>query len=253
MNRLIAGLTQIGTSIAAFEKLPQVEPIELDELGTRGEISSLQQQKETQASQLAVTQRDYDSWKDLSGQLAVILGREGEITLLEQNEQIYSSLQYAFGPKGLIVSRLDIICKYLTEKINFFLSRIMRDDIHIKFFMDGDSIDLDVTMRGKQRGIGNLSGGEEAKVGIACMLGLRSLMPDRYQTNILILDEPDSGWDDRVRAEFIEILESIQISTKLDSIFLITHSPFLQELQIWNNIWTVTKQNGLSSLSIESR
>lgn len=82
---------------------------------------------------------------------------------MEESEQIYGGLSYAFGPKGLIVSRLEVICKHLTEQVNFFLSRIMKDNISMKFVMENDSIDLDIMMNGKSRGIGNLSGGEVAK------------------------------------------------------------------------------------------
>jgi DNA repair exonuclease SbcCD ATPase subunit len=152
-----------------------------------------------------------------------------------------------------VVSRLEIICKHLTEKVNFFLSKIMRDDIRLRFYMDEDAIDLEVLFNNKIRSVGNLSGGEEAKVGLSCMLGLRSLVPDRYQTNCLFLDEPDSGWDERVRMELYEILENTLSTTQLESIFLITHSPALQELQSWNSVWTCTKKNGLSSVEVVNR
>lgn len=246
----LANLNQVAQQLKTYESLALPEYIEIDELATKARIATLHTTSIDLASRLAILKRDQALFVDLQTQLKKIQENEAQILKLETNEQIYGALQYAFGPKGLIVSRLEIICRYLTEKVNFYLSRIMRDNISLRFFMDEASIDLDVTMNGKLRGIGNLSGGEEAKVGLACMLGLRSLIPDRYQTNLLICDEPDSGFDDRARFEMLEMLEGLISATSLDSIFLVSHSPALQESLVWDSKWVITKEAGVSTLEV---
>lgn len=245
--------SSILTLIQQYEKLEIVEMEDLDDLQLGAEIRSLTDRANTLSNNLAVLKRDYEYFQDYSKQLAKILENEKEIDVLEKNEQIYQSLSYVFGPKGLIVSRLDIICKYLTEKVNYHLSRILREDITLKFLMDEDSLDLQLSFNGKERGVSNLSGGEASKVGLACMLGLRSLLPEEYQTNILILDEAEANWDDRVRHELVEMLEFLLTSTNLDSIFMVSHSNVIQNMQIWNTHLHCVKEKGISTLQITNR
>lgn len=246
----IAKSSQVLGTIKKYSELPVVKEIKLDELKTKGQLANLQGDKQTLAVDIALMKKELEELLTAEKELAGIKGKEKEITVLEESEQIYGGLSYAFGPKGLIVSRLEVICKHLTEQVNFFLSRIMKDNISMKFVMENDSIDLDIMMNGKSRGIGNLSGGEVAKVGLACMFGLRNLLPDKFQSNILILDEAEANFDDRVRYELVEILENMLATTQLDSIFMISHSPALQELQNWNTLWSCTKTAGISSIEV---
>lgn len=246
----IAKSSQVLATIKKYSELPVVKEIKLDELKTKGQLASLQGDKQTLAVDIALMNKELEELRTAEKELAGIKGKEKEITVLEESEQIYNGLSYAFGPKGLIVSRLNVICRHLTEQVNFFLSRIMKDNISLKFIMENDSIDLDIVMNGKSRGIGNLSGGEVAKVGLACMFGLRNLLPDKFQSNILILDEAEANFDDRVRYELVEILENMLATTQLDSIFMISHSPALQELQNWNTLWSCTKAAGISNIEV---
>ena len=82
------------------------------------------------------------------------------------------------------------------------------------------------------------------------MFGLRNLLPDKFQSNILILDEAEANFDDRVRYELVDILENMLATTQLDSIFMISHSPALQELQNWNTLWSCTKTAGISNIEV---
>ena len=246
----IAKSSQVLATIKKYSELPVVKEVKLDELKTKGQLASLQEDKQTLAVDIALMKKELEELLTAQKELEGIKGKEKEITVLEESEQIYGGLSYAFGPKGLIVSRLEVICKHLTEQVNFFLSRIMKDNISLKFVMENDSIDLDIMMNGKSRGIGNLSGGEVAKVGLACMFGLRNLLPDKFQSNILILDEAEANFDDRVRYELVDILENMLATTQLDSIFMISHSPALQELQNWNTLWSCTKTAGISNIEV---
>lgn len=229
-------------------KVARVE--EIDELAVKARTSQLQDESVLVAGQVASTKKDLETLRGITFQLNAIKGKEEEISKLEQQEQIFESLGYAFGPKGLIVERLGTICEYMNEKSNYFLSKIMKD-IRLQFGMDGDSIDLDILINGKTRGTGNLSGGEGAKVGLACMLGLRSLIPDKNQTNLLVLDEVEANFDDRVRFELMDLLRSTLENTSLDSILMVTHSQALQDSMDWDNRWLVTKQGGCSTLEIK--
>ena len=246
----IAKSSQVLATIKKYSELTVVKEVKLDELKTKGQLASLQEDKQTLAVDIALMKKELEELLTAQKELEGIKGKEKEITVLEESEQIYGGLSYAFGPKGLIVSRLEVICRHLTEQVNFFLSRIMKDNISLKFVMENDSIDLDIMMNGKSRGIGNLSGGEVAKVGLACMFGLRNLLPDKFQSNILILDEAEANFDDRVRYELVDILENMLATTQLDSIFMISHSPALQELQNWNTLWSCTKTAGISNIEV---
>jgi DNA repair exonuclease SbcCD ATPase subunit len=244
----LASLRTIRTTLKSYEDLVVPAAKAVDEVMAKAQLNNLRTDVENLNSDIAVWERDLQLFNDYTAQLAKIMAKESEIDILETNEQIYNALSYAFGPKGLIVSRLEIICKYLTERVNYFISRILRENITVQFMMDSDSLDLIITVNGKERGIGNLSGGEAAKVGLACMFGLRSLLPERYQTNILVLDEADTFLDERVRYELVEILQYLLNSTNLDSIFVITHSTTVQEMQVWNTRIHCIKEKGISRL-----
>jgi hypothetical protein len=246
----VMSLTSIGTLVQQYEMLTVDQVEEIDELLVGAEIRKLTVDKEEASSKLSVLIRDYEYFKDYSKQLEVILLNEKEIDVLEKNEQIYSALTYTFGSKGLVVSKLEIICRYLTEKVNYYISRVLKEDIQLKFVMDEDSLDLIITVNGKERGVANLSGSENGKVGLACMMGLRSLLPEEYQTNILILDELEANWNDRVRIELVDMLEFLLTSTNLDSIFMVANNTLLQELQIWNTRICCTKKDSISTIQI---
>jgi DNA repair exonuclease SbcCD ATPase subunit len=251
-NYLMA-LASILSLVQQYETIEIIEVEEIDEMQVGAEIRRLNDDRDTSGNELSILNRDYEYFLDLSKQMEKILLNEKEIDALEKNEQIYNSLTYVFGPKGLVVSRLEVICRYLTEKVNYYISKVLKENVQLQFVMDDDSLDLNITWNGKERGVANLSGGENGKVGLACMLGLRSLLPTDYQTNILILDEAEANWDDRVRHELVEMLESLLVSTNLDSIFMISHSTMIQELQTWNTHIHCVKEKGISTLEITSR
>jgi DNA repair exonuclease SbcCD ATPase subunit len=244
----LASLRTVQPTLKSYEDLVVPDVKAVDEVMAKATLNNLRADAEKFSSEQAVWERDLQLFNDYTAQLQKIMARESEIDILEKNEQVYNALSYAFGPKGLIVSRLSIICTYLTERVNYFISRILRENIHVTFMMDGDSLDLIININGKERGIGNLSGGEAAKVGLACMFGLRSLLPERYQTNILVLDEADTFLDERVRYELVDILQYLVDSTNLDSIFMITHSTSVQEMQVWNTRIHCTKERGISRI-----
>jgi DNA repair exonuclease SbcCD ATPase subunit len=240
----------LKASVEAYELIVVAQVKVVDSLQVNGqctqqdeEVARLSGLKGTLEAELKVVQK-------IINDLSAIKDKEDEILKLERQEAIHSSLVYTFGPKGLLVERLETICDYMNDRTNAALSKIMRDNVLLKFYMDGDSIDLDIILNGKTRGVANLSGGEQNKVGLACLLGLRSLIPDTHQTNLLIVDEIDASWDDYVRAEMVDLYQEMLRSTTLDTILCVTHSTPTRELPVWQSTWNVTKRNGVSTLEV---
>jgi DNA repair exonuclease SbcCD ATPase subunit len=245
------GYSQLRLTVNQYEML---DPIAIDPnfdpLVVRAKINGHQESLESGFNVLGRLKKEYELLMDTLSKLNSIKGREGEITALENMEQVYSGLTYAFGPKGLIVERLGVICEFLTERVNFYLHQIMKDQVVMKFYMDGDSIDLDIFFKGETRGSGNLSDGERAKVGLACMFGMRSLLPSSHQNNIMILDEADANFDDSIRIELLEILQSIIDNSNIDSIFVVSHADVVKDSMLFKTTFDITKKDGCSTLSV---
>ena len=90
-----------------------------------------------------------------------------------------------------------------------------------------------------------LSKGERAKLRVAFIWAIRRLMrPDRT-TNILVLDEADSGLDRRGLKAYGGLLDSLR--HEYESVFVITHRSEIASLQ-FDKIWTVEKRDGTSRL-----
>lgn len=241
----------LKSSVEAYEIIVVPPAKVVDTLQVNGQVTQQTEDATRLGEQKVSLEKELEVLNDILAQIAATKDKEAEILVLERKEAINSSLVYTFGPKGLLVERLETICDYMNDRCNAALSKIMRDNVQLKFYMDEDSIDLDIMMNGKTRGVANLSGGEENKVGLACLLGLRSLIPDTHQVNVLIADEIDASWDDYVRAEMVELYQEMLRNTSLDTILVVTHSVPTRELPVWQTTWNVTKRDGVSTLEIQ--
>lgn len=146
----------------------------------------------------------------------------------------------AFSTTGLVAYKIECLVKDLEELTNKYLSELADGRFQLSFkIASADKLNVVITDNGQDIEITALSTGERARVNVATLLAIRSLMQglSNSRTNLLILDETVEGLDAEGKEKLIEVL----LKEENLNTFLISHGfshPLLEKLQVvkTNNI-----------------
>lgn len=151
----------------------------------------------------------------------------------------------------------DRVCPFLTDRTNNHLSKLQNSQIKVLFsttkkLKSGDSksdlsVEVESTTGGKNYSA--LSGGEKQMVNFAIGLALADLASTQVKgnSNLLILDEPFVGLDDRNSEAIVSYLQDLVKSEKKETVLLVSNESTLKNL-IQRNIH-VEKRNGITTVS----
>lgn len=157
-------------------------------------------------------------------------------TLLALSEEL-SNLQVlvkAFSSTGLVAYKIECLVKDLEEITNTYLSDLADGRFQISFkIASADKLNVVITDNGQDIEITALSTGERARVNVATLLAIRSLMQSlsNSRTNLLILDETIEGLDAEGKEKLIEVL----LKEENLNTFLISHGfshPLLEKVNV---------------------
>lgn len=161
-----------------------------------------------------------------------------------------------FGSAGLQSWIMDAIAEPLNEKANDYLRTLSDGDIQIVIdtvtklksgeFRDKFSITADIERNGET----TPSGGQMKKIELAVGLALMDLVAEREGANVdlLCLDEVFDGLDSTGKARVILLLDSLR-KTK-GTILVVSHDTEVKGE--FDRVWTVTKRDGVSSVTVTS-
>lgn len=188
-------------------------------------------------SKIKVITEQMDSMKsDLEVHSAELVKLSDELANLQV-------LVKAFSTTGLVAYKIECLIKDLEELTNKYLSELADGRFQLSFkIASADKLNVVITDNGQDIEITALSTGERARVNVATLLAIRSLMQglSNSRTNLLILDETISNLDTYGKEKLIEmLLKEDNLNT-----FIISHDfthPLLEKI-------TVTKTNGISRL-----
>jgi DNA repair exonuclease SbcCD ATPase subunit len=140
----------------------------------------------------------------------------------------------AFSTTGLVAYKIECLIKDLEELTNKYLSELADGRFQLSFkIASADKLNVVITDNGQDIEITALSTGERARVNVATLLAIRSLMQglSNSRTNLLILDETVENLDAEGKEKLIEVL----LKEENLNTFLISHGfshPLLEKLHV---------------------
>jgi len=162
--------------------------------------------------------------KDLHEKNINLMKKENLNTIIEL-------LKKTFGTNGLVSYKIESSVKELEKKINDYLSDLTQFQIYFK--LSGEKLNIEVVDDiGNVTSISNLSSGERARVNIATILAIRSILSSLTSTkiNLLFLDEVIGVIDAEGKEKLSEILLQENLNT-----FIVSHDwthPLIPKIHI---------------------
>ncbi len=165
---------------------------------------------------------------------------QAEFSVLFKRSTNLSVLVKAFSTTGLVAYKIECLVKDLEAITNEYLAEMADGRFQLSFqISSADKLNVVITDNGSDIDINALSSGERARVNIATLLAIRSLMQSlsNTRTNLLILDETVENLDAEGKERLVEIL----LKEEGLNTFLISHSfthPLIERMNIvkTNNI-----------------
>ena len=162
--------------------------------------------------------------QDLHGKNVDLVGKENLSYILEL-------LKKTFGTNGLVSYKIESSVKELEKRINKYLTELTHFQIYFK--LSGEKLNIEIHDDvGNIFSISNLSSGERARVNVATVLAIRSILSNLTTTkiNFLMLDEVVNTLDEVGREKLAEILLKENLNT-----FIVSHGwehPLIPKLYI---------------------
>lgn len=236
--------------VAEWEKYhalydPNMPTEQLDRKEIEAEIKELQEVVDTQDKAIEIAKKHNKSASEKNAKIEVILAQMDDMkaelvqhsaTLVKETEALadLQILVKAFSTTGLVAYKIECLVKDLEEITNKYLTILADGRFQLSFkIASSDKLNVVIVDNGREISIDALSSGERARVNVASLLGIRSLMQSlsNSRTNLLILDETVENLDAEGKEKLIEVL----LAEDSLNTFLISHGfshPLLEKLQI---------------------
>jgi DNA repair exonuclease SbcCD ATPase subunit len=209
--------------------------------------------------QLGEIAANYARKNEVKNQLVDLRARLAKLDGLKRDEFFWSKMADAYGPKGLRLQHLNRMMDLIIKRLPAYANILFNEKgLSFSFRCEPNSIEI-IARRRRTRPDGEteffehdialFSGGEKSRMSIALILTLADCVPVRKRANILILDEVDSDIDDDGKFRFVNGLLPM-LKKKYESIFVISHSSDIQQAMIYDQSWTIVKENHWASITM---
>lgn len=260
-KRLEASLADLKTDYTVAQKGLQI----INELATlpQGNIKEAQKSKKRVAqtmkdlrkehqklSQSIITiRRDMDDLSRLKGKRTKLERMLRKAKKAKTEATIWGALKDGFI--HLLKRRERELLESLTRELPPYLYAMFGEQaswLKVQVKKDEDGVDLDITARKKVLPKEGPSPGMKAKIGLAAVFALRSMLKKTTSCNLLVLDEPLQRIDDESRAGFLDLLNGLK--DQVGTIILISHDATVKGGR-FDQRWHSTIENGVSTLERE--
>ena len=174
----------------------------------------------------------------------------------EELKQVRKSMEVveAYEIFSTILSKhLRVNQKHLLKKLSSSIPQYLRPMfgeqsrwIKAEISKDEEGIDIRLVTMGKNIPQHAISEGQETKLGLATIFGLRDLYGSRC--NLLILDEPLKGVDEGGLNGFVSIIEDIR--KNIGTLIIISHEETIKGLN-FDHVWSASISKGISTLELD--
>ncbi len=162
-----------------------------------------------------------------------------EIKILEEKLVITKDLYQIFNKELMVVVLQDFL-PALQEILNSFLAQIVEYEVRFLTPDDSDStwgqleLDIQIIDNKGTRSVKSLSWGQKTILKLVRMLSVASL----FKSEFLLLDETINNLDTETISQVADVLEDFVTSQNL-SFYVVTHSPQIQEMGIWESVVSI--------------
>ena len=218
------------------------------------ELNLLISKKETEAQYLqeSITKIEADAAK-IDALKTQLLAANEKMEQLRKEIQLTESAQQVLSPAGVQAYVVDTLIDKLNERITYYVSLMWPNATYtIRTFKENKSGEVrskfseHITLQGKERTLGSLSGGERCCISLAVDLAIVDIVASFSGAlmNPLILDEPLDGMDNANRERAIDLLYRLSQDKQ---IWIVDHSSEARAL--FSNVVKVVKIAGITSLA----
>ncbi len=171
---------------------------------------------------------------------------------LLNKRKVYEALIKAYSKKGLKVKAARSIIGLLEAKLNEYSDLIFFERHKFKLGINNQGITCIIhRANGRPSDVSLLSGSETNCFRLLFMVSMLSLVPKDRRTNFAILDESDSAMDEPTTHLFVNNFLPL-LCEVVPHVFVITPKDPTIYTEA-DEFWTVTKQNGVSTLKRDRR
>jgi DNA repair exonuclease SbcCD ATPase subunit len=267
IERLTAIKGKLDACILARKMLPQV-PVETEsdlrimKVEAHNQILNLKTFINSTSQTIGEYRTINESRARLITQLKDIESKLYLLDDLKRDEYFWTKMVESYGPKGLRIHQLEKMMDLILMHLPVYVS-ILFNEKNLTFTHKVDANNVKILAareilndKGKvinkfQHDIGCFSGGEKDLMSTAFILTLADCIPVNKRSNILILDEVDAQLDEGIKFRFTNELLPM-LKKKYSSIFVISHDRNVQLANIYDQIWSITKNNHKSELQIQT-
>lgn len=197
----------------------------------------IKEQKDRQRVKIDVLRFKYHNLKEARD------GYKAYVKSLQDEESFFSYCEHSLSRDGLPAFIIAQLCAPLTKAAEDYSSIFTDGEIQVRFTAEGGGIEPEIINLHGGDSLDDQSVGELAMASVIAGFALWEVAP---KTNLLILDEPGMGMTAHNLKKLAQGL--LKLKSRFESIFVITHSPFLAgELQ-GERVITVEKKNRISRL-----
>lgn len=157
--------------------------------------------------------------------------------------KFYEYCKEAFNRDGIPAFLSRNLVPYLNKEAAFYSELFCDKAIQIRFEVVNGEFEVSTVNATGGDNTGDQSSGEQASAGLIASFALRSIAP---RCNVLILDEPGAGLDDRSVRKFAQGL--LQLRKRFETIFITTHNQALISELGQEKTVTIEKKRGVSSV-----
>ena len=167
---------------------------------------------------------------------------------VKQEFTILEALESFFSPKGFKLYELNERCKMLIERFNYWSPLFFQEPYEWSLSPDNKNLDFLIRPTKHKKtdpySASLLSLGEENRGARVLLFGQLDLMPPKKKTNLLFLDEVETGLDKVGTDSFVtDVLPKIKDHFKDRNIVLISHIPAIQTSGTAEHLWLVDRKD----------
>lgn len=164
---------------------------------------------------------EYTSIKLNNKKINELNKKKKELDLITNNAHIYEYLLEAYSPKGLKNIQMQNIIKLFEDNLNTFSPYIFAEPFHFNIELTKTDFRIIAHRNNFSSDVHLLSGSESRCFQLLCLLSTIPFIDKDIRTNICILDEMESGLDNK--SQYLYINEFLPMLNKIiPNIFIIT-------------------------------
>lgn len=208
-------------------------------------------------NQLASLQKHVPQKPTITDYTQTISKTKTTLQELNNKSKQLNRLVKLFGNQGVINYSLSLVVPYLNERLSHYLDILTNGNIQAQISVttqlkSGDTTDkLSLVINSLSTGndFNDLSSGERKRISVALNLAFSSYLLSQQDTlNIAVFDEIFDSLDEQGINGILTILK--EFSENVATVFVISHNANLANDSIFDNVVTVTKENGVSQVGI---